>query len=223
MQTANKTAIILGASGLTGGILLEQLLRDNRYKKILLFSRKSLNIKNPKVEEQVIDLFELEKYKEKFVADEVFCCIGTTKKKTPNKKVYKKVDYGIPLAAAKLCKENGIPTLAVVSALGANPSSKIFYSRIKGEMEREVRKQGIENTYFLRPSLIGGDRKEKRPFEFLWQQIMKTTNFLMFGPMKKFRAVHPEKIAKTMIYVANYGHDKSVIKSDVIQEIAENA
>lgn len=223
MAEENKTAIILGATGFTGGILLRQLLHDERYGKIILFTRRSVGFEDPKIEEHGINLFSLEAYKESFYADEVFCCIGSTKKKTPQKKVYKQVDYGIPLTAAKLCIANKIPTLVVVSALGANASSKIFYNRIKGEMERDVLNQKIKNTYMLRPSLIGGERDEKRQFEFFWKQIMKTTSFLMFGPMKKFRAIHPEKIAKTMVYVANQGYGNPIIKSDIIEEIAKNA
>lgn len=223
MQEESKSAIILGATGLTGSLLLQKLLKDPRYYKIILFTRRSVGFENPKIQEHIVDLFELEKYKAQFKADEVFCCVGSTQKKTPNKKVYKKVDYGIPVSAAKLCAENQIGTIVVVSALGAKPSSKFFYNRIKGEMERDVLSQKIENTYLLRPSLISGDREEKRPFEFLWKQVMKTTDFLMFGPMKKFRAIHPEKIVKTMIHVTNHDYRNAVIKSDVIEEIANNA
>lgn len=223
MRAKNKSAIILGATGLTGGILLQALLKDIRYEKIILFSRRTVGVENPKLKEYIIDLFELEKYQEQFSADEVFCCIGSTQKKTPNKKVYRKVDYGIPTSAAKLCVKNKIPTFIIVSALGANPSSKFFYNRIKGEMERDVLKQNIEHTYILRPSLISGDREEKRKFEFFWKQLMKTTDFLMFGPLKKFRAIHPKKIAKTMVYVANQGYERVIIKSNTIEEIANNA
>lgn len=218
-----KSAIILGATGLTGSILLKKLLQDDRYAKIILFSRKTVGFEHPKMEEHLIDLFELEDHQEKFKADEVFCCIGSTQKKTPQKKVYRQVDYGIPVTAAKLCKQNDIVTFVVVSALGANASSKFFYNRIKGEMERDVLKLGIENTYFLRPSLISGERKEKRRFEFFWKQLMKTTDFLMLGPMKKFRSIHPKKIVKTMVYVANHSYGKTIIKSDVIEEIAAHA
>lgn len=222
MQAKNKSAIILGATGLTGGILLQELLKDPHYDQIILFSRRTVNVENPKLKEYIIDLFELEKHQEQFNADEVFCCIGSTQKKTPNKKIYRKVDYGIPTSAAKLCVKNKIPTFIIVSALGANPSSKFFYNRIKGEMERDVLKQNIEHTYVLRPSLISGDREEKRKFEFFWKQLMKTTDFFMFGPLKKFRAIHPEKIAKTMVYVANQGYERVIIKSNTIEEIANN-
>ena len=100
-----KTAIILGATGLTGSLLLQMLLKDNRYKKIKLFSRKTVVIKNEKLQEHLIDLLKLSDHAGNFLADEVFCCIGTTKAKTPDKDLYKKIDYGIPVCAAELCKK----------------------------------------------------------------------------------------------------------------------
>src|SRR5690606_32585275 len=143
----SKTAIILGATGLTGGYLLQELIADTRYGKIKIFSRSSVAVKNSKIEEHLTDLLKLEDEKDNFKGDEVFCCIGTTKNKTPDEETYKRIDYGIPVVAAKLAKQNGISTFAVISALGADESSKMFYNRIKGEMELDVIAQNIESTY----------------------------------------------------------------------------
>lgn len=215
-----KTAIILGATGLTGGILLKKLIRDPEYKKIILFSRRESGEKNPKIEEHIVDLFELAEHKEKFKADEVFCCVGTTKKETLNKQVYRKVDLGIPVTAAKLCKENNIQTFLVISALGANAKSKIFYNRIKGEMEEVVLQQGLQKTFILQPSLIAGDREETRPLEFIGNKFMKVANYLLLGPLKKYRSIHPATIAEAMIKVARNGYRKPSIESDEIKIIA---
>lgn len=215
-----KTAILLGATGLTGRILLQKLLNDPQYGKIILFSRSSVKIKNSKIEEHLVDLFQLEEYKEQFKADQVFCCIGTTKSKTPNEETYRKIDYGIPVTAAKLCKENGISTFAVISALGANPDSGMFYNKIKGEMQRDVLSQKIKNTYIFQPSLIAGDRKEKRFFENLAKQAMKILNYALIGSLKKYRSIHPEIIASAMIIVVNKGYNKSIIESEEIKKIA---
>lgn len=218
-----KTAIILGATGLTGNILLQKLLSDDYYAKVLVFGRRSVGFEHPKMQEYLVDLFELENHKEHFRADVVFCCVGSTQKKTPKKKIYQKVDYGIPVTAAKLCRQNGIRFFEVISALGANANSRFFYNRIKGEMELDVMAQNIQDTYIFRPSLIGGEREEKRPFEFFWKQVMKTTDFLMFGPLRKFKPIHPESIAKAMIFVAKNRYRKLLIKSEEIEEIAANA
>ena len=162
MKKKGKIAIILGATGLTGSILLERLLTDDRYDGIKVFTRKPLGIKHKKLLEIPANLLELEKYAEDFSGDEVYCCIGTTTKKTPDKELYRKIDFGIPVACAKLCLKNNIPTILIVSAIGANPESKIFYNKTKGEMEQAVLKLEIENTFILQPSLILGPRKEQR-------------------------------------------------------------
>jgi uncharacterized protein YbjT (DUF2867 family) len=215
-----KTAILLGATGLTGGVLLQKLLDDSQYEKIILFSRSPVKIKNNKIEEHLVDLFQLEKYKEQFKADQVFCCLGTTKSKTPNEETYRKIDYGIPVTAAKLCKENGISTFSVISALGANPDSGMFYNKIKGEMQRDVLAQKVKNTYIFQPSLIAGDRGEKRFFENFAKQAFKILNYALIGPLKKYRSIHPETIATAMLIVSNGGYEKSLIESDEIKEIA---
>ncbi len=216
-----KTAIILGATGLTGNYLLKQLISDADYGKIILFSRNKTAEESEKIEEHLIDLFELGKHRDTFKADVAFCCIGTTQRKTPNKEIYRKVDYGIPVTAAKLCKENGIDRFLVISALGANANSKIYYNRLKGEMQNSVLQQEIKNTYIFQPSLITGKREEKRPMEFLGKQLMKVANFLMFGPLKKYRSIHANTIAKAMQRVAKNGYEKIKIASDEIKEIAE--
>ncbi|MFD0863247.1 NAD(P)H-binding protein [Sungkyunkwania multivorans] len=217
-----KTAIILGATGLTGSILLNKLLQDDRYAKILLFGRNSVNIENEKITEHLIDLFELKDHKESFKADEVFCCIGTTAAKTPDKEIYKKIDYGIPASAAKLCKENNIRTFIVISAMGADPNSNIFCNKVKGLMETAVLSQQIPNTYILRPSLIGGKREERRIGEYVGKVLMSVLNFLLIGPLKKYRSIHPERIATAMIWLANNKYDSQILSSDVIQHIAKN-
>ena len=215
----NKTAIILGATGLTGNILLNKLLGDNRYRNIKIFTRSPLRFENPKVTEILCDLFELDNYKENFHGDEVFCCIGTTTKKTPDKELYKKIDLGIPVSAAKLCKINGIKTIAIISATGANAKSSIFYNRTKGEMEEAVLEQKIENTFILRPSMIGGNRKEFRIAEKIGTILMKVLNPLFVGSLRKYRLIDADIIANAMIKLANNGIDEQIIESDRIQDL----
>ena len=216
-----KTAIILGATGLTGSLLLQQLLEDENFHKIILFSRSSVNIQHPKIEEHLIDLFQLEKYEQQFHADVVFCCVGTTQKKSPDNETYRKVDFGIPVAAAKLAKQNNIPKMIVISALGADKNSRFFYNKTKGEMEEAVLAEEITETYILRPSLIDGDRDENRPFEFAWKKVMKVANFLMVGPLKKYRSIKAETIAKAMIVLAKSQRSKSIIESEEIKKLID--
>lgn len=217
-----KTAIILGATGLTGGILLQKLIADKTYTKIKLFSRNSVVIKSYKLEEHLIDLLDLNKSKELFTADEVFCCIGTTAFKTKDKKVYRTIDYGIPVSAAKLAIKNNISTFVLVSSMGANASSTVFYNKTKGEMERDVLKQNIKNTYILRPSLIGGNRTEIRVGERIGKGIMSVINPLFLGSLKKYKMIPAEKIASCMQILAKSDTNQSIFSSDQIVEIANS-
>lgn len=215
-----KTAIVLGASGLTGQHLLKALIADKNYDSIKLFSRKKTENKSAKVTEIVGDLLTLENFKEDFTADEVFICIGTTAKKTPDKTLYKNIDFGIPAKAAKLAKENHIPTFIVVSAMGANAKSSIFYNKTKGEMEQTVLSEKIPHTYILRPSIIGGNRNENRPMEKIGIAIFKLLQPLMVGKLKKYRIIEAENIAKAMMHLADKKPEIHMIESDKIQELA---
>lgn len=208
----SKSAIIIGATGLTGSWVLKQLLSNDKYDRVLLFSRTSVGMEHPKLEEHLGDVLNLEQFKDSFKADEVYCCIGTTKKKTPDQKAYREIDFGIPVSAAKMAKENGSKVFAVVSSIGADPKSKIFYSRTKGEMEEAVLSVGIERTYVLRPSIILGDRNEKRFAEKVGGFIFRLFNPLLFGKLKKYRAVKSENIAKKMIQLANSEDPSGVIE-----------
>ena len=218
----NKTAIILGATGLTGSILLEKLINDDRYKTIKLFSRKEIVGLSSKVIQYVGSLFELESFKDEFTGDEVYCCIGTTANKTPDKAVYKAIDYGIPVTSAKLSKENGIPSFLVVSSLGANEKSTVFYSKTKGEMERDVLLEKINKTHILQPSIIQGKRKEQRIGEKVGLILFKLFQPLFFGKLKRYKITEAEHIAQAMINLANSTSKTQIIRSEKIKKIAMN-
>ncbi|MGF1554894.1 NAD(P)H-binding protein [Paucihalobacter sp.] len=219
----NKTAIILGATGLTGSLLLDNLLNNDAYAKVIVFSRSKIEISHPKLEILIIDLFKISEHQDDFKAQVVFCCIGSTKAKTPDESVYKSIDYGIPVSAAKLCKLNNIPTFIVVSSLGANPKSNMFYNRIKGEMERDVLNLNIENTFILQPSLIDGRRDELRIFEWLWQKAMRLINGLLIGKLRKYRSIKAETISDAMVILDLNGYKNQIIESHQIKELVKNA
>ena len=218
-----KTAIILGATGLTGGFLLKKLMVDNRYDTIKLFSRTRIEGLPNTVQQFIGNLLELDQFKTDFTADEVYCCIGTTSKKTPDKKMYRNIDYGIPVSAAKLAKENNITTFLVVSAMGANKKSKVFYNRTKGEMEQDVLHQGIQHTSILRPSLIGGEREERRILEKIGLKVFRLMQPLFIGPLKKYRIINAESIAQAMVNLANTTSNTDVIITSLdIEQLAKS-
>jgi uncharacterized protein YbjT (DUF2867 family) len=216
-----KTAIIIGATGLTGQLLLERLASDDRYGTIKLFSRRPSGHASPKVKEFTGDVLELEDFREDFTGDVVFCCVGTTSSKTPDRKMYHAIDYGIPVKAARLSKENGIPSFLVISSIGANPRSRIFYSRTKGEMEEAVLAQEIPHTYILRPSLILGERSERRLTEQIGAVVMKALRFLLIGRARVYRAIEADTIAAAMVYLDRVRPDLPIIPSDRIQRFGD--
>lgn len=214
-----KRAIIIGATGLTGGILLQKLLDDETTETIKLFSRKSVGINHPKIKEYLVDLLHLENYKDDFTGEVVFCCIGTTKKQTPDTNQYKSIDYGIPVTAARLAKENNINTFMVISALGADSNSSIFYNRTKGEMERDILALEIPHTYILQPSLIDYVRSG-RFGEKIAVYVMRFLNFIFFGPLKKYQSITPEQIAEAMLQLTKRKFNFTRIESHQIKELA---
>lgn len=218
-----KTAIIIGATGLTGNLLLKRLLDDKRYQSVKLFSRRSCQIKDSKIEEHLVDVLDIETYEDLFNADEVYCCIGSTKSKTPNEELYLNIDYGVPVALANLCVKKGIHTFMVISALGASKKSKLFYNRMKGRMEEDVFRRKIKKLYILQPSLIGGTRIEKRAGEKLAKVFMKILSPIFIGPLKKYRTIHPQTIVNAMLWLANNKYESGRIPSNEIQKISNNS
>lgn len=217
-----KSALIIGATGLTGGILLNELLSDERYSEIHVLSRRPLSMQHSKLHEHLMDFQNLEAFQSLFSGDECYCCIGTTKAKTPDKKKYRQIDFDIPVNAARLCKQNRIKTFVVMSSLGADAGSSVFYSRIKGQMEQAVLDQKIEKTIVVRPSLIAGTRNERRVGEQIAKVMMDFINPLLVGRLKAYQSIHPKTIAKAMINLANNPIEKSIFTSDELKAKATN-
>lgn len=214
-------AILLGASGLIGGELLKLLLADPNYSKVKIIVRKKLPVTNEKLEQIIADFSTVEANKEKLQADVVFSCLGSTKKKTPDLKEYYQIDHDYPLLVAKLTKDQGVKSFHIISSLGANSSSSGFYLRMKGETEDDIAKIGFKSFHIYRPSLLTGDRKEKRIVENVGEIIMKVIDPLLFGSLKKYRSISGKTVASAMhkqSLVDSTG--KFIYPSDKIKELA---
>jgi uncharacterized protein YbjT (DUF2867 family) len=218
----SKTAIVLGATGLSGGLLTEILLQDASFSKIKLISRRATGFEHPKVEDIICDVLQLDTIKTEFTGDVVFCCIGTTKAKTPDRDLYYNIDYGIPTNAARIAKENGIPTFIVISSVGTSTKSTFFYVRTKGEMERDVLNLGIENTYIMKPAFINGRPDEARDGEKGLKKLMAIMDFFMIGPLKKYRSIMATDIAKAMVYLATHPLAQNNIMNEEIKLLSEH-
>ncbi|MCB0508275.1 MAG: oxidoreductase [Chitinophagales bacterium] len=195
-----KTALIIGATGLVGGLVLEQLLNNNDYDSVVALTRKSLQNQHPKLKEVIVDFDKLEDYSENFKADVVFCCLGSTIKKAGSQAAFKKIDYEYPLKVAEIAKQNGTKKCLIISALGASKSSIIFYNRVKGEVEEALSQLHFDALHILQPSLIIGERNEKRFAEGLAQKLSPIYGTVMFGPFTKYKSIRAEQIAKAMVY-----------------------
>jgi uncharacterized protein YbjT (DUF2867 family) len=220
MNTDHFTAVIVGATGLTGSHLLELLLKDARCGKVITLSRKQIAQQHPKLEQHLVDLMDPSTYKDVLKGDHLFICTGTTQAKTPDPKDYYRIEHDLPVLVAKIARENEVRKVIVVSALGASPESKFMYNRGKGEMERDIEQLHFTESYFVQPALIGGDREEKRTFESAWKKFQQIIDPLLVGFLKKYRTIHPATIAQSMIYVAVSGYKEARIESATLKEIA---
>lgn len=217
----SKKAILIGATGLIGHDLLIKLLADENYSEVLAISRKALNLNHPKLKELIINFDELSNHIAEISGDVVFCCLGTTIKKTPDLAVYRKIDYQYPLDVANIAFKNGTKQYHLVSALGADVKSRLFYSRTKGEVERDLQKTPFQAIHIYRPALLDGNRKEERSAENTMIGLFRLVNPLLIGPLKKYRSIKIEKVADAMLIKAK-GNEQGVhiYPSDQIAEIA---
>lgn len=197
-----KSALLVGASGLVGGELLNCLLNGTEYSRVLIFVRKPTGLKHPKLEEHLIEFNNLPCYKEFFEVNDVFCCLGTTIKKAKSQAAFKKVDVEYPLELAKLAKEMKVEKFLVISSMGANPKSPVFYSRMKGLLEEELKMISIKSLHIFRPSLLLGDRKEFRIGESISAYLTKGISFIFIGPLKKYKPIDAKRVAKGMYKAA---------------------
>ena len=214
-----KTALLFGSSGLVGGHLLNQLIKDTNYSKIKLFVRSDAEISDPKVEIIKTDFNNLQNHKENIKGDDCFFCIGTTKKNSPDKDEYKRIELDIPREVAKIAKSNLVNSFIFVSALYANPKSSGEYMRFKGQVEEELKELNFPKLAIMRPSFLIGNRKEKRASETIGIFVFKLLSPLLLGPLKKMKPIQSETVAKAMIVVIQNDIQQTIFESNEIVEI----
>ncbi|MFC6997338.1 oxidoreductase [Rufibacter roseus] len=215
-----KVALIAGASGLVGSHCLQLLLQSPRYSRVIAMGRSPLPVQHPKLQQLIVDFDHLEKHRHSLVADDVFCCLGTTIKKAGSKENFYKVDYTYVMKLAKLTASHFATQFLVVSALGADAQSRIFYNRVKGEMEETVKAMPFTAVHIFQPSLLLGDRQEFRLGEKVAAGFAKVFGFLMQGPLKPYRAIEAKTVAKAMLEAAKQdGGGVLVHSSEQMQQL----
>jgi len=217
-----KTALIFGSTGLVGGHVLDQLIQNKNYSKIKLFVRSAYEIDDPKIEIVKTDFNNLENHIEDIKGDDCFFCIGTTKKNSPDKDEYKRVELEVPKQVAKIAKSNLVNSFVFVSTGYADPKSSGDYLKFKGLVEEELKRLNFSKLGIMRPSFLLGDRKEKRVGEKIGIVVFKILSPLFLGPLKKMKPIHSATVAKVMIKIANENLEKTIFESDEIVELTSN-
>ena len=198
--SSSKTSLVVGATGLIGHQLVNQLLQSELYSEVRVLVRKSLQKQHPKLVEVPYDFNQPDT--RLVQGDDVFCCLGTTMKKAGSKGAFTQVDHDYPLQIARAAKQNGAAQYLIVTAMGADPGSAFFYNRVKGNVEEDLKKMGFDALHIFRPSLLLGSRDEKRLGEKIGEAVMLVFDPLMLGPLKKYRAIDSAKVAKAMLVAA---------------------
>jgi uncharacterized protein YbjT (DUF2867 family) len=212
-------ALIAGATGLVGSHLLRLLLNDPDYEEIWAITRRPLITQHKKIREILSDFNDLDDSLLELKADHIYCALGTTMKKAGSKEAFRKVDFTYPLDIAKIMRSKGATKFLLVSAIGANRNSIIFYNRIKGEVEEAIGQLDYPSLFIFRPSLLFGDRKEKRTGEEAAKKIYRYIDWIFIGPFRKYKGIEAENVAMTMLKMAKTVQRGTVIlESDQIME-----
>lgn len=213
-----KKAIIIGVTGLIGSELLRQLLADSNYSEVKVLARRTTGVIHSKLKEVLINFYDLENYKSEVVGDVLFSTMGTTMKKAGSQAVQYKIDYTYQYNTAKIASDNGVETLVLLSSAGASSKSKVFYSRIKGELDEAVQKLKFTSVAIIRPSMLAGNRKEFRLAEKIVTPIMYA--ILWLPGIRKFRPIKDVVVAKAMI---NSVKNKSKIQIIELEDVFKMA
>jgi len=215
-----KTALVFGSSGLIGQHLLNQLIKNENYNKIKIFVRSKPTINDPKIEIIETDFSNLQNHKEDIKGDDCFFCIGTTKKNSPDKSEYRRVELYMPKEIAKIAKANSLNSFVFVSSGYADSKSSGDYLKYKGEVEEELKELNFPKLGIMRPSFLLGDRKEKRIGEKIGIFVFNLLSPLFLGPLKKMKPIHSEIVARSMIKFANEDLKKNTFESNEIVELS---
>ncbi|MFN4315167.1 MAG: NAD(P)H-binding protein [Chitinophagaceae bacterium] len=197
-------ASIIGATGMIGRELVRQLIDNDHYETIRILVRRPMESPHPKVKVKLVDFSDAESIKLAMDGSEVlFCAIGTTQKKVKgDRQAYTKIDFDIPVRAARACREIGCRKIVVITSVGANSKSSNFYLKLKGHVEDAISLEPFASIHFFQPSLLLGKREERRPVEKISMGLMKVFAPLLIGGLRKYRPVTDQQLAAAMIRAA---------------------
>ena len=198
----SRTALVAGATGLVGSHVLDQLLADAAWSHVVTVGRRSAPIRQDKLEQRIVDLGALEAVADLPHADDVFCCLGTTIKQAGSQAAFRRVDDEFVLNLARAGLRIGAKQFLLVSAIGANPQSRVFYSRVKGEVEAAVRKLPYRAVQIFRPGLLLGERHEFRLGERIFMIAAPLIQLLLVSRLRRYRSIKASDVARAMVGIA---------------------
>nr|WP_294874724.1 NAD(P)H-binding protein [uncultured Pedobacter sp.] len=193
-----KKAILFGATGFVGSALLCELLNNSEYNEVTVVVRKDLNISHPKLKVLIGGFSAMPKLIETVVVDEIFISLGAIQNSSQYAEEYYQIDHDYPVIAAKTAKQNGAKSVFLVTAAGANPNSRLKYVKTKGETERDIIALDFQYTHIFRPTMIVGNRPDKRPFEKIGMKVWKLIHPIFIGRQKNYHEIDGKDIAKAM-------------------------
>jgi len=199
---SGRTALLAGATGLVGGHCLDRLLAEDQYTRVIALTRRPVDRRHDKLETLSVDFDKLREHRDALVADDVYLCLGTTIKKAGSARRFREIDYGYNLAVAQVTQLGGARQLLLVSAVGASPRARTLYMQVKGELEAAVTMLPYRAHHVFRPSLLIGERAERRPLESVGSVLTRLASFAMVGELQRFRPVHAGTVADAMVAAA---------------------
>jgi len=202
---SGRTALIAGATGLVGGHCLTQLLARDEYTRVVALTRRDLGLRHDKLEALEVDFDRLREYRDELVADDVYCCLGSTIKKAGSRRRFREIDYGYTLGLAQAAQLGGAKQILLVSSVGASPKSPTFYLQVKGELEAAISVLPFRAHHVFRPSMLLGKRAESRPLESVGTALFRAASITMVGGLRRFRAVLAEDVARALVAAALQG------------------
>ena len=197
-----RTALVAGASGLVGGHVLRCLLEDPEYERVTVLARRDLPIAHKKLEQRVLAFDRLAQMADFPRVHDVFCCLGTTIKRAGSQEAFRKVDHALVVELARVAVRHRASQFLLVTALGADPRSRLFYNRVKGEVEEAVRRFAFDAIHIFRPSLLLGKRTESRPAERMAVMVAPLIAWAFVGPLARYRPIKAERMARAMVLTA---------------------